>query len=79
MKFRIVKTKMDLAVQKVSSDKTVRSETVQDTKDFNVQSLTSQARKREQLVSLMLAIKKVFNLMGLDFFKIRHRKRKFKE
>ena len=42
-----------------STDKTVRSETVPDLKDFNLQSLTTQAKKAEQLVSKMSAIKKL--------------------
>ena len=42
----------------------MRSDTVEDLKEFNSQSLTTQAKKGEQLVSLMPAFKKVFNLMG---------------
>ena len=57
---------MELAMQIISTDKTVRSETVQDLKDFNLQSLTTQAEKGEQLVSMMPAIKKAFDLMGDD-------------
>ena len=49
-----------------SNDKTVRSDTIQDLKDFNNQSLTTQAKKVERLVSMMPAIKKAFNLMGDD-------------
>ena len=37
---------MDLAMQIISIDKTVRSETVPDLKDFNLQSLTTHAKKR---------------------------------
>ena len=51
---------MDLAVQIISIDQTVRSDKVQDLKDFNSQSLTTQARKGEQLVSMMSAIRKTF-------------------
>ena len=54
----------------ISSDKTVRSDTVQDLKEFNSQSLTTQAKKGEQLVSLMAAIGKAFNLMGDDIIEI---------
>ena len=36
-------------MQIFSNDKTVRSDTVQDLKEFNQQSLTSQAKKGEQL------------------------------
>ena len=45
-------------MQKFSTDKTVRMDTIQDLKEFNTQFLASQAKKREQLVSMMPAIKK---------------------
>ena len=48
----------------ISNDKTVKNNTVQDKKDFNSQSLATQAKKGEQLVSLMPAIKKTFDLVG---------------
>ena len=57
-------------MQTISADKTVRSKTVKDFKDFNLQSLTTQAKKGEQLVSMMPAIKKVFNLLGDDIVEI---------
>ena len=53
-------------MQTISNDKTVRNDTIQDLKEFNQQSLTTQAKKGEQLVSMMPAIKKAFNLMGDD-------------
>ena len=37
---------MDLAMQKISADKTIGSETVQDIKDFNLQSLTTKPKKK---------------------------------
>ena len=37
---------MELATQIVSIDKTVRNNTIQDLKEFNQQSLTTQAKKR---------------------------------
>ena len=55
---------MELAMQIISNDNSVRNDTIQDLKVFNQQSLTTQAKKREQLVSMMPAIKKAFNLMG---------------
>ena len=55
---------MDLAKQLISTDETVRSNTLQDLKDFNQQSLSTQAKKGEQLLSMMPAIKKAFNLLG---------------
>ena len=57
---------MELAMQIISNDKTVRNDTIQDLKEFNSQSLTTQAKKSEQLVSKMPAIKKAFNLLVDD-------------
>ena len=55
---------MDLAMQLISTDKTVRIYTIEDLKEFNSQSLATQAKKGEQLVSMMPAVKKDFNLLG---------------
>ena len=52
------------------SDQTVRNDTIQDLKDFNQQSLSTQAKKVEQLVSMMPAIKKAFNLLGDDIIEL---------
>ena len=49
---------MELAVQITSNEKTVRSDTVQDLKEFNSQTLTTQVKKRGQLASMMPAFKK---------------------
>ena len=57
-------------MQLSSNDKTVRNDTIQDLKDFNQQSLTTQAKKGEQLVSMMPAIKKAFNSMGDDIIEL---------
>ena len=54
----------DLAMQIISEGKTVRSKTVQDLKAFNSQSLATEVKKGEQLVSMMPAIKKTFDLVG---------------
>ena len=43
-------------MQIFSTDKTVRNDTIQDFKDFNNQSLATQAKIGEQLVSMMPAI-----------------------
>ena len=51
-------------MQIISNDQTVMSDTVQDLKDFYSQSLAIQAKKGEQLASMMLAIKKDFILGG---------------
>ena len=48
-------------MQIISNDKTVRNDTVQDLKEFNSQSLSTQAEKGEQLVSMMPAIKNAFS------------------
>ena len=57
-------------MQLSSNDKTVGNDTIQDLKEFNSQSLTTQAKKGEQLVSMMPAIKKVFILMGDDIVEL---------
>ena len=43
---------------------------IQDLKEFNSQSLTTQAKKGEQFVSMMPAIKKAFNLLGDDIVEL---------
>ena len=60
----------DLAMQIISSDKTVRNDTIEDLKEFNTQSLTTQAKKGEQVLSLMPAIKRAFNLLGDDILEL---------
>ena len=45
-------------MQLISSDQTVRNDTIQDLKGFNQQSLSTQSKKGEQLTSMMPAIKK---------------------
>ena len=61
---------MELAMQMFSNDKALRKDTIKDLKVFNSQSLSTQARKGEQLVSMMPAIKKVLNLMGDDIVEL---------
>ena len=61
---------MELAKQVSSNDKIVRNDIMQDLKDFNNQSLTTQAKNGEQLVCMMPAIKKAFNLMGDDIVEL---------
>ena len=57
---------MELAMQINSSDQTVRNDTIEDLKEFNSQSLSTKAKRGEELVSMMPAIKKAFNLLGDD-------------
>ena len=57
---------MELALQIGSTNQRVRNNTIQDLKDFNQQSLSTRAKKGEQLVSMMPAIKEAFTLMGND-------------
>ena len=66
---------MELVMQIISTDKTLRSDTIEDLKEFNLQTLPTEAKKREHLVSMMLAIKKAFNLMGGDLVEL-HTKNK---
>ena len=49
-----------------STNQRVRNNTIQDLKDFNQQSLSTRAKKGEQLVSMMPAIKEAFTLLGND-------------
>ena len=44
---------MELAMQIISNDKPLKNDTIQDLKEFNSQFLTTQAKKGEQLVSMM--------------------------
>ena len=53
-------------MQIVSNDKAIRKNTVQVLKDFNSQMPATQARKREQIVSMTPAFKKAFDLMADD-------------
>ena len=61
---------MDLDIQIISNDKTVRSDTMLHIKDFNNQYLTTQVKKGEQLVSMMPAIKKTFSLLCDDIIDV---------
>ena len=57
-------------MQLLSTNQTVRNDTIQDLKDFNQQSLSTQAKKGEQLTSMMPAIKKAFNVLGDDIIEL---------
>ena len=61
---------MDLTMQKISTDKTVKDDAIEDLKNFNSQSLSTRAKKGEQLVSMMPAIKKAFTLLGDDIVEL---------
>ena len=61
---------MDLAIQLVKNDKNVRDNTILELNEFNNQSLTTQAKKGEELITMMPAIKKAFNLMGDDIIEL---------
>ena len=57
-------------MQLSSTDQTVRNDTMQDLRDFNQQSLSTQAKKGEQLTAMMPAIKKAFNLLFDDIIEL---------
>ena len=57
-------------MQLSSTDQTVRNDSIQDLKEFNQQSLTTQAKKGEQLTAMMPAIKKAFNVLGDDIIEL---------
>ena len=69
---------MDLAIQKTSTDKTVRSDTIEVLKEFNLQSLTTQAKKGEHIVSMMPAIRRTFTLIGDDIVGLRKENERLK-
>ena len=50
---------MEVAMQNISIDKTVRSDTVQDLKDFNQQSLKTQAKKEKNWYLWCLLLRKL--------------------
>ena len=53
-------------MQLSSIDQSVRNDTIQDLNEFNQQSLSTRAKKGEQLTAMIPAIKKAFTLMGND-------------
>ena len=57
-------------MQNIFNEKTVRSDTVQDLKEINSQALSTRAKKREQLVSMMTATKKAVDLLGDDIVEL---------
>ena len=61
---------MELALQHILTDKTVRSSRIQVLRDFHSRALASQPRKGEQVVSLMFSIIKIFVLMGDDLVEL---------
>ena len=69
---------MDLAIKIISNDKTVRNDTKLDLKEINNQSLTAQAKKAEQLVSMMPAIKNALSLLGDDIIELSTKNDAFK-
>ena len=70
---------MESAIQIISTDKTVRKDTIEGLKDFNSQSLSTKAKKGEQLVSMKPAIKKAFTLLGDDIVELSTQKCCFKK
>ena len=57
---------MEFAKQFISNDQTVRSNAVQDLKDYLSQAWRTQAKKGGPLVSLIPADEKAFNFLGDD-------------
>ena len=53
-----------------SSDQSVRNDTIQDLKEFNQQSLSTQAKKGEMLTAMMPSTKKTFNVLGADIIEL---------
>ena len=61
---------MDLAIQIIANDRTVGSDTVPGLKEENNQPLATQAKKSEQIDSMMPALRKAFNLLGDDIVEL---------
>ena len=61
---------MDLPIQLISTDQTIRHNTMEDLKYFNQQSFSTQAKKGEQLTAMMPAIRKAFNVLGDDIIEL---------
>ena len=55
---------MGLASQLFSKDKTVRSNTIEDLNEYNSHSLSTQAKKEEQLATMITLTQKAFDLLG---------------
>ena len=66
-------------MQIISNDKTARINLVQDLKDFKSQSLAIQAKKGEQLVSMMAGILKSFQCNGICYSGVIYRKQIFEK
>ena len=60
---------MQLAIN-FSNDKTLGSDAIQDLKEFDSQPLPTKAKKVKQLVFMMPALKKLFDLMGDDIVEL---------
>ena len=65
-------------MQIIPNDKTVRNDIIQDLNQVNSQTLTTQAKDGEQLVSMVPAILKAFNLLGDDIVELHTKKESFK-
>ena len=66
-------------MQVISTDETVRSNTGQDLKDFNTQSLATPVKKGEHSVSVMSANKKVFDLTDDDIVELSTKNKSLKK
>ena len=61
---------MGLALQIISNVRSARIVTIQDIKEYNSQSITTQGKKGEQLVSILPGFKKAFDLMVDDIVEL---------
>ena len=61
---------VELAMQVISNDQRVRNDTVQYIKEFNNQSLSTQAKKKGEHLVSMPAIEKAFDLLGNDIVEL---------
>jgi hypothetical protein len=61
---------MEQTIELLKTDSTVRKEIIEDIKDFKNQTLSTQAKKGEQLIAMMPAVKKAFNMMADDIYEL---------
>jgi predicted metalloprotease with PDZ domain len=61
---------MEQSFELVKTNNEVKKEIIENIKDFKKQSLATQAKKGEELVAMMPAVKKAFNIMADDIYEL---------
>ena len=58
---------IELAIQFASYDRSIREETIRDSKDFNSQTILTHSKKRKELEATLPATMKGYHAYGFDF------------